>query len=80
VNRDKAAPLIRRDLPELERALPAVRPNGAWPDPGIVDEDVDAAEPTARGFGDLLGRGIVGQIGLDDEQVVRLSLLTSARR
>jgi hypothetical protein len=26
-------------------------------DPGVVDEDVDAAEPGARRSGDLIGRG-----------------------
>jgi len=63
VDRDKAAPLIRGDLPEFEWALPAVRPDCPWADPGIVDQDVDAAEPIAGGFGDLPGRGVVGQIG-----------------
>jgi hypothetical protein len=67
MNRDKAAPLIWRDLPEFERALPAVWPDRTGADAGVVDEDVDAAEPIARGFGDLLGRGVAGQIGLDGE-------------
>src|SRR5438270_426281 len=40
---------------------------------GIVHQDIDAAKPIARGLGDLLGRGVAGQIGLDGEQVVRLS-------
>jgi hypothetical protein len=72
MNRDKAAPLIRSDLPEFERALPAVWPDRTGADAGIVDENIDAAEPIARGFGDLLGRGVAGQIGLDGEQIVRL--------
>jgi hypothetical protein len=25
--------------------MPAVRPNSPWTDPGVIDEDVDAAEP-----------------------------------
>jgi hypothetical protein len=56
VDRDEAAPLIGRDLPELEWALPTVRTDRARADPGVVDEDVDAAEPGARGFSDLIGR------------------------
>jgi hypothetical protein len=48
-------------------------------DPGIVDEDVNAAKLAAGGFSDLIGRGIVGQIHLNGEQLVGLSLLTSAR-
>ena len=79
MDRDKAAPLIGRDLPEFERAPPAVRTDCAWADAGIVDEDVDAPEPTAGGFGDLPGCGIVGQIGLDGEQLVRLAPLTGTR-
>jgi hypothetical protein len=47
MDRDKAAPLIGRDLPELEGTLPAVRSDGARADPGVVDEDIDAAEPGA---------------------------------
>jgi hypothetical protein len=65
VDGDKAAPLIRRDLPEFERALPAVRPDCTWADPGVVDEDVDAAKLAARGFGDCVRRRLVGQIGSD---------------
>jgi len=58
----------------------AVRPDSPWTDPGVVDEDVYAAEPGARGFGDLIGRGVVRQIGLNGEQFGRLSLLTRTRR
>jgi hypothetical protein len=46
----------------------------------IVDEDVDAAEPGMRGFGNLIDRGVIGQIGLDGEQFGRLALLTYACR
>jgi hypothetical protein len=80
VHRDEAAPLIGRDLPEFEGTLPAVRPDCSRADAGIVDQDVDAAEPVACGSGDLLGRGIAGQIRLDGEKIVPLSLLTRARR
>jgi hypothetical protein len=31
-------------------------------DPGIVRENIDAAKPGARGFGNLIGRGVGGQI------------------
>jgi hypothetical protein len=34
---------MRRDLLEFERAMPAVRPDSTWADPGVVDEDVGAA-------------------------------------
>jgi hypothetical protein len=68
VNRDEAAPLIGRNLPELEGALPTIRSDCARADPGVVDEDVDAAEPGSRGFGDLIDRGVVGRIRLDGEQ------------
>jgi hypothetical protein len=44
MDRDKAAPLIR-DLPEFERTLPAVRPDRTGADAGVVDENIDAAEP-----------------------------------
>jgi transposase len=47
---------------------------------GVVDEDVDAAVPGSRGLGDLIDRGVVGQIRLDGEQFGRLSLLTRGRR
>ena len=70
MNRDEAAPLIGRDLPELEGALPAIRSDGARADPGVVDEDVDAAEPGSRGLGDLIDRGVAGQIRLDGEEIV----------
>ncbi len=80
MDRDKAAPLIGSDLPEFERALPAVGPDCPWADPGVVDEDVDGAEPIAGGFSDLLDRGIAGKIGLDGEQFGPLSLLMCARR
>ena len=66
MDRDEAAPLIGRDLPELEGALPAIQSDGARADPGVVNEDVDAAEPGARGFGDLIDGGVVGQIRLGD--------------
>jgi hypothetical protein len=39
--------------PEFEQALPTVRLDCAWADAGIVDEDVDAAELGASGFGDF---------------------------
>ncbi len=80
VNRDKAAPLIRRDLPEFEGALPTIWTDCSRADAGIVDEDVDAAQPIAGGFGDLLGRGVASQIRLDGEEFGPLSLLTRARR
>ena len=80
MNRDEAAPLIGRNLPELEGALPTIRSDCAWADPGVVHEDIDAAEPGARGFGDLIGRGVIGQIRLDGEQIGRLALLTRACR
>jgi hypothetical protein len=70
VHRDEAAPLIGRDLPEFEGTLPAVRPDCSRADAGIVDQDVDAAEPIAGGSGDLLGRGIAGEIGLNGEKVI----------
>jgi len=80
VDRDKAAPLVRRDLPKFERALPAIRSNCTGANPGVVDEDVDAAEPVAGGLTDLPGRGVAGQIGLNGEQVAGLALLTRVRR
>ena len=43
-----------------------------------VDEDIDAAKPGARGLGDLIDRGVAGQIRLDGEEIVPLSLLTCA--
>jgi len=60
VDRNKPTPLIGRDFPELEGALPAIRPDSARADPGVVDEDVDAAEPSARGLDDLIDRGVTG--------------------
>jgi hypothetical protein len=78
VHRDIPAPLIGRDLPELEGALPAIRPDGARADPGVVDEDVDAAEPGSHGLGDLVGCRVVGQVRLNGEQLRRFALLTRA--
>ena len=49
-------------------------------DAGIVDENIDPAKPGPRRLGDLLGRGVAGQVGLDWEQIGRLALLTRARR
>ncbi len=80
MDRDKAAPLIGRDLPEFERALPAVRPDRTGADPGIVDQDIDPAKPGACRSGDLVGGRIRCQIGLDGEELVCLSLLARARR
>src|ERR1700732_1751552 len=68
VDGNEAAPLMWRDLPELEGALPAIRSDGARADPGVVHEDIDAAEPGACGFGNLVGRGGTGQVRLDGEQ------------
>jgi hypothetical protein len=68
MDRNEAAPLIGRDLPELEGVLPTIWTDCSRADAGIVDQDVDAAEPIAGGFGDLLGRGVLGKIGLDGEQ------------
>jgi hypothetical protein len=62
VDRDEAAPLIGCDLPEFKRALPTIGTDCSWPYAGIVDQDVDATKPIAGGLGDLLGRGIGGQI------------------
>ena len=69
--------LIWCDLPELERPMPAVRPDCPRAD-AVVNENVDAAEPIAGGFGDLLGRGVVSQIRLDREEVGSLASLTCA--
>jgi len=80
VNRDEAAPLIRRDFPEFEGALPAVGADCAWTDAGVVDEDIDAAKFAARCSGDRVGCGIVGQIGRDRQQFGRLPLFTRACR
>jgi hypothetical protein len=55
-------------------SLPTIRSDCARTDAGIVDQDVDAAKPVAGGPGDLLGRGIAGQIRLDGEKVGPLSL------
>jgi hypothetical protein len=77
---DKAAPLIGSDLPELERPLPAIRPDCTGADTGVVEKNIDAAEPITSRLSDLLGRGIVGQIRLDCEEVGSLALLTRARR
>jgi hypothetical protein len=38
-----------------------------------------ASESGKRRSGDLIGRGVVGQVGLDGEQFVRLALLAGAR-
>jgi hypothetical protein len=65
VDRDKAAPLIRGDLPEFEGALPTIWTDCTWADAGIVDEDIDAAKLGARSFGDRVRRGVLGQIGSD---------------
>jgi hypothetical protein len=78
VDRDEAAPLIGRNLQEFDRAVPTIRSDCAWADPGVVDEDIDAAEPGSRGADDLIGRGVTGQVGLDGEEIVPLSLLTGA--
>ena len=48
VYRDEEPPLLRRDLPEFDRVLPVVAADRRLADPGIVDEDVDRAEPAAR--------------------------------
>jgi hypothetical protein len=48
------------------------------PIPALFDEDVDAAEPGSGGPGDLIGRGVIGQIRLDGEQIGRLALLACA--
>jgi len=80
VHRDKAAPLIGRDLPEFERALPTIRADRARTDPGIVDKDVDAPKPGAGSSGDLIGCGVAAQIPLDGEQFGGLSLFARHRR
>src|SRR5215472_898686 len=48
MNRNEAPPLIGRDLPELERALPAVWPDCTGAYSRVVDEDVDAAKLAVR--------------------------------
>ena len=78
VDGDKAVPLIRRDLPEFERALPAVRPDCTWADAGVVDEDVDVAEPIAGSFGDLLDCGVINQIGLNWQLSVAFAWLRAS--
>ena len=60
--------------------MPTVRSDGARADPSVVDEDVYAGEPGARGFGDLIGRGVVGQIGLDGKQLGHCALPMRVRR
>ena len=60
VNRDEAAPLIGRNLPELEGAPPTVWTDCSRANTGVVDEDVDAAEQGARGFGGLIAPGVAG--------------------
>jgi hypothetical protein len=60
MDRDETAPLIRRDLPELEGPLPTVWTDCSRAYTGVVDEDVDAAEPGVRGFCDLIDRGVIG--------------------
>ena len=80
VDRDKSAPLIGRDLPDFLSRGKAIRSNCTGANPGVVDEDVDAAEPIAGRFGDLLGGGVAGQIGWYGEQVVRVALLIRVRR
>jgi hypothetical protein len=80
VHRDEAPPLIGRDFPALERVLPAIRSDSPGADPGVVHQDVDAAEPGARGFGDLIDCGIVGEIRLDGEQLGRFALLARVCR
>jgi hypothetical protein len=62
-----------------ERPLPAIRSDCTGADTGVVDENIDATEPIAGGLGDLLRRGVVGQIGLEREQFGPLSLLTRTR-
>ncbi len=76
MDRYKAAPLIRGDLPEFERTLPAVGPDRAGPDPGIVDEDVDPAKPGAGRLCDLIRGRIRCQVDLKREQLVGLAPLT----
>jgi hypothetical protein len=49
-------------------------------DTSVVDEDVDPTKPGAGGSGNFIGGDVGGQIGLQREEVVRLSLLTGARR
>jgi hypothetical protein len=77
---DETAPLIRCDLPKLEWALPAIRTDCTGADPGIVDQDIDAAEPGTGRSGNLVGGRVRGQIGLDGDQLGGPSLLTGARR
>ena len=68
MNRNKGAPLIRRDLPKFERTLPTIWTDCSPADAGIVDEAVDPVKPDARGSGDLIRRGVVGQVRLDGDQ------------
>jgi hypothetical protein len=75
-----AAPLIGRDSPELEGALPTIWTDCSRADASVVGEDVDTAEPGARGLDDLIDRGIIGQIRLNREHGVYLALLARARR
>ena len=45
-----------------------------------VREEIDAAKPGARGFGNLIGRGVGGQIRLDGEQFGSFSLSVISTR
>jgi hypothetical protein len=43
-------------------------------------DSIDAAKPGARGFGNLIGRGVGGQIRLDGEQFGSFSLSVISTR
>ena len=78
MNRGEQPPLLRRDLPEPDRVLPVVAADRRLPDPGVVDQDVDRAEPLARRRDDFVDGVVARQIGLDRQQRRLLALLAGA--
>src|SRR5207248_7785723 len=76
MDRDELAPLVGGDIPEAQRLLPIARAQRRLPDPGIVDQDVDRAEPAASLPDDVGDSGLAAQIGLDRQQVRLPALLT----
>src|SRR5207248_11027425 len=76
MDRDELAPLVGGDIPEAQRLLPIARAQRRLPDPGIVDQDVDRAEPAASLPDDVGDSGLAAQIGLDRHQVRLSDLLT----